>query len=353
MTLPPPTVSPVRRLPAEWEPQSGVLLIWPHAASDWAESLDRVEPVFAAIAATIARFQALLVVCQDIEHREQVLLHLRAAGADLDRVQLSVVETNDTWARDCAAITVLEGENPLLLDFQFNGWGGKFPATADNLLTSRLHAQGRFGNVALETLALILEGGSIESDGQGTILTTSQCLLTPTRNPGWTRSRIEDALQQHLGAERVLWLDHGHLEGDDTDGHIDTLARFCDPSTIAYVACSDPGDPHHAELSAMHAQCSELRQPSGLPYTLVPLPLPDPVFEAGRRLPATYANFLIVNGAVLLPFYDDPMDAVAQERLSSVFSDRVIVGVSCRELLRQGGSLHCLTMQFPKGVLPA
>jgi agmatine/peptidylarginine deiminase len=341
-----------RRLPAEWEPQSGVQLTWPHPGTDWAPRLDVVEPVFAAIGSAIARHESLLVVCQDAEHRAHVLQALAHAGTDLDRVQLGIAPADDTWARDHGPITVLEGGQPLLLDFVFNGWGGKFPAERDNLLTRSLAAQGRFGAVAVQQVELVLEGGSIESDGAGTIMTTSQCLLTPTRNPELSRDEIERMLREQLGADRILWLDHGHLEGDDTDGHIDTLARFCDTATIAYVECSDRTDSQYGELSRMREQLALFRQPTREPYTLLPLPLPAPILDGGRRLAATYANFLVTNGQVLVPVYGDPADAIALARLGAAFPGRSVVGVDCRELIRQGGSLHCLTMQFPLGVLP-
>jgi agmatine/peptidylarginine deiminase len=341
-----------RRLPAEWEPQSGVQLTWPHAQTDWAPRLGAVETVFAAIGAAIARHESLLVVCQDVEHRSHVLAQLSRAGADLDRVQLGIAPADDTWARDHGPITVIEQGRPLLLDFQFNGWGGKFSAAQDNLLSRNLAAQGRFGTVPVEEIDLVLEGGSIESDGAGTLLTTRQCLLNPTRNPGLSQDEIEQRLRAHLGSGRVLWLAHGHIEGDDTDGHIDTLARFCDATTIAHVICEDPGDPQHAELAQMVDELARLRTLEGQPYKLIPLPLPAAIFEGGQRLPATHANFLVINGAVLVPVYDDPADAVAIERLSAAFPARTVVGIDCRELIRQGGSLHCLTMQFPSGVLP-
>jgi agmatine/peptidylarginine deiminase len=341
-----------RRLPAEWEPQSGVQLTWPHAGTDWASRLDAVEPVFAAIGSAIARHESLLAVCQDTDHRAHVLQLLTRAGADLDRVQLGIAPADDTWARDHGPITVLEDGQPLLLDFIFNGWGGKFPAERDNLLTRSLATQGRFGAVPVQQVDLVLEGGSIESDGAGTIMTTSQCLLTPTRNPNLSREAIERMLREQLGADRILWLDHGHLEGDDTDGHIDTLARFCDATTIAYVECSDGADSQYAELSRMAEQLALFRQSTGEPYTLLPLPLPAPILDEGRRLAATYANFLVTNGQVLVPVYEDPADAVALERLGAAFPGRSVVGIDCRELIRQGGSLHCLTMQFPLGVLP-
>jgi len=340
------------RLPAEWEPQSGVQLTWPHAKTDWAPRLDAVEPVFAAIGAAIARHESLLVVCQDTDHRSHVLSHLTRAGADLDRVQLGIAAADDTWARDHGPITVIEEDQPLLLDFLFNGWGGKFPADQDNLLTRNLAAQGRFGSVPVREVDFVLEGGSIESDGAGTLLTTRRCLLAPTRNPNLSQEAIEQQLREHLGATRVLWLEHGQLEGDDTDGHIDTLARFCGPATIAHVDCDDPGDPQHSELTRMVEELGLLETPEGEPYQRIPLPLPAPIFDGGQRLPATYANFLIINDAVLVPVYDDPADAIALERLGAAFPGRTVVGIDCRELIRQGGSLHCLTMQFPAGVLP-
>lgn len=346
------TPAVARRLPAEWEPQSGVQLTWPHPGMDWAERLEAVEPVFATIGAAIARRESLLVVCQDTDHRAHVLACLTGAGADLDRVQLGIAPADDTWARDHGPITVIDCSHPVLLDFVFNGWGGKFPAERDNLLTRTLAAQGRFGAVAVRHLDLVLEGGSIESDGAGTLLTTSQCLLSSTRNPGLTREGIEGRLRAHLGAERVLWLDHGWLEGDDTDGHIDTLARFCSPDTIAFVRCDDPADPQQPGLMRMEEQLSTFCTPAGEPYRLLPLPLPSPVVVDGRRLPATYANFLVINDAVLVPVYEDPADAEALARIGAAFADRSVVGIDCRELIRQGGSLHCLTMQFPAGVLP-
>lgn len=341
-----------RRLPAEWEHQSGVQITWPHADTDWADRLSAVEPVFAGIGAAISRRESLLVVCRDTGHRAHVLQRLSEAGAQLDRVQLGIAPSDDTWARDHGPVTVIENGQPLLLDFAFNGWGGKFPAERDNLLTHSLVSQGRFGTVPVEHVDFVLEGGSIESDGRGTLLTTSQCLLTPTRNPGLGRNEVEQRLRAYLGVQRFLWLDHGELEGDDTDGHIDTLARFCDPGTIAHVECSDKKDPQYLALTEMKNQLRKLRQETGEPYRLIPLPMPAAVFADGRRLPATHANFLVINEAVLLPVYGDPADAVAIERLAAAFPDRRIEPIDCREIIRQGGSLHCLTMQFPQGVLP-
>ena len=340
-------------LPPEWAPQSGVMLTWPHAQSDWAPVLHAVEPVFTAITAAIARYELALIACHDESVRAQVASQLHAAGVPDARVRLYVAPANDTWARDHGPITVLCRSEPTLLDFEFNGWGGKYPCELDNLITRRLHAQGAFGDAPLETVQLVLEGGSIEVDGQGTLLTTTRCLLSSTRNPGRTRAQIETLLAALLGITRFLWLDNGYLAGDDTDSHIDTLARLCDADTIAYVACDDPADEHYAELQAMQKELQAFRTASGRPYRLVALPWPRARFDDdGARLPATYANFLIINDAVLVPVYDDPADVAALARVRSCFPGREVIGIDCLPLIYQHGSLHCVTMQLPAGVVP-
>jgi agmatine deiminase len=347
-----PTKSCRQFLPPEWAPQSGVQLTWPHTGSDWAPILDEVEPVFVAIAAATARFEQTVIACHDEAVRTRVTGLLKAANVPASRAHLHAAPANDTWARDHGPITVLCRNEPTLLDFGFNGWGGKYPHDLDNQITRALHAQGAFGDTPIEYIDLILEGGSIEVDGQGTLLTTERCLLAPTRNPGLTRNRIEEMLGKLLGITRYLWLKNGYLAGDDTDSHIDTLARLCDAQTIAYVSCDDPADEHYTELKAMEAELKAFRTTSGQPYRLVPLPWPRPKLDdAGARMPATYANFLIINGAVLVPTYRDPADALALERLQGCFPDREIIGIDCLPLIRQHGSLHCVTMQLPAGVL--
>ena len=328
------------------------MLTWPHAQSDWAPILHKVEPVFTAIAAAIARSETVLIACHDETVRAQVATRLRSAGIPDTRLRLYVAPANDTWARDHGPIAVLCQGETTLLDFGFNGWGGKYAHDLDNLITRRLHTQGAFGDAPLETVDLILEGGSIEVDGQGTLLTTTRCLLSATRNPGRTRVQIEAELAARLGLTRFLWLEHGYLAGDDTDSHIDTLARLCDTNTIAYVACDDPADEHYAELQAMERELQAFRTPAGAPYRLVALPWPRARFDdEGARMPATYANFLIINNAVLVPTYDDPADHAALERLQGCFPGREIIGIDCLPLIYQHGSLHCVTMQLPAEVL--
>lgn len=335
------------RLPAEWEPQSGVMLTWPHPATDWAERLGAVNPVFAAIGREIAARERLLSVCHSPVHARQVRDLLQNAGARPDRLLFALAENNDSWARDHGPLTTLAHGRALLNDFVFNGWGGKFEAALDTLVTARLHAAGAFADAPLSSYALVLEGGAIETDGQGTLLATRSSVISDSRNPGRNQERIERDLSDWLGFDRFLWLDHGDISGDDTDGHIDTLARFADPETILY-ATAPAGDPDHAGLAAMAAQLETLRRRDGRPYRLLPLPFPGVHHDAdGRRLPATYANFLILNCAVLLPVYDVPADAEAIAVLDAAFPGRTIAPIDCRPIIEQSGSLHCLTMQFP------
>ncbi len=336
------------RLPAEWEPQSGVLLTWPEDRGDWAGLLPRVEPGLAAMAAEISHRERLIVACADIE---RVCARLSDANVTMDRANVYPVPSNDIWARDHAPITVIERGQPCLLDFAFNGWGLKYPAVDDNLVSRRLANAGAF-SAPMYTVGLVLEGGSIESDGAGTLLTTAQCLLSPNRNPHLGRAEIESELRKHLGVKRVLWLEHGHLDGDDTDAHIDTLVRFCSPTTLAYAAPGDARGDQADSLRAMEKELRALRTAEGAPYELVPLPMPKPLHnDAGEPLPATYANFLILNGAVLVPTYSDPRDEEALTTLKSLFPGREAIPIDATGLVLQYGALHCASMQFPEGVL--
>jgi len=328
------------------------MLTWPHVHSDWAPHLAEVEAVFVELARHIAAHEKVVIVCFDVAHRKHVEQQLRLAGVADTRLVFALAASNDTWARDHGPIGVVCRNRPLLLDFGFNGWGGKFPAALDDAVSRQLAQYGTFRNTPVETVDLVLEGGSIDVDGSGSLLTTARCLLAPTRNPELNREAIERQLADWLGVTRVLWLHHGYLAGDDTDSHIDTLARFCDVNTIAYVACDDPADEHYAELAAMEAELRALRTLTGEPYRLVSLPWPYARHdEHNQRMPATYANFLIINGAVLVPAYDDPADLIAQECLRACFPGRRIISIPCLPLIRQHGSLHCVTMQLPAGVL--
>jgi agmatine/peptidylarginine deiminase len=332
------------KLPAEWAPQDAVMLTWPHVATDWKDNLDEVIPCFVSIAKEILQQENLLIVCPSAEEVKQAL-----GEADYSRISFREMPTNDTWARDHGPISIFVNEIPYLLDFTFNGWGLKFPANHDNQITRKLYESKAFSPETnyQSMLQMVLEGGSIESDGEGTLLTTTQCLLSENRNEYKSKAEIADYLGMIFGVQRVLWLNHGYLAGDDTDSHVDTLARFCDKNTIAYVQCADESDAHFAELSLMEKELQKFCTSEGAPYRLIPLPMADPVYFDDERLPATYANFLIINGAVLLPFYDSPLDEMARKKLQEAFPDREIIGIDCRPLIKQHGSLHCVTMQIP------
>ncbi len=345
------------QLPAEWSPQAAVMLTWPHADTDWAEQLTEVEQVYVNLARAICAYELLLVACHDEQVRQRVATQLAQADIPASQYQLYLAPCNDTWARDHGPLCIYANGQRQLLDFQFNAWGNKYSANLDNFITRQLHQAGAFASSPLHTLAFVLEGGSIESDGQGTLLTTRNCLLSPERNSALNQAQIEHFLRQHLGVERILWLQAGNLSGDDTDSHIDTLARFCDTHSIAYVACDDEKDEHFAPLQAMEAELKSFRQANGEPYRLFALPLPAPKFNAeGQRLPATYANFLILNTvqgatqrrAVLMPTYRDAADALALQTLATAFPGHAIIGVDCLPLIHQFGSLHCVTMQIPR-----
>ncbi len=335
-------------LPAEWAPQSGIQLTWPHAGTDWAHMLTEVQACFATIAREIAQRELLLIVTPEPEEVKKQI----SATVNMQNVRFMECETNDTWARDHGAITMLDAEGASLLDFMFNGWGLKFASDKDNLITRQAVESGFLNGRYVNRLGFVLEGGSIESDGLGTLLTTSECLLSPNRNGQMGRDEIEEYLCSLFHLKQVLWLDHGYLAGDDTDSHVDTLARLCSPDTIAYVQCNDTQDEHYEALHQMEEQLKTFRTLDGTPYRLLALPMADKIEEEGERLPATYANFLIMNDAVLYPIYRQPEnDQRAKEVLQAAFPHHEIVGVDCCALIKQHGSLHCVTMQYPVGII--
>jgi agmatine/peptidylarginine deiminase len=332
------------RFPAEWAQQSAILIAWPHHTGDFSNRLESVEQSYRFIANTISQHQGLFIVCKDDSHQQ----HIRNLLGENAAIQFVQADVNDIWVRDTVFLTVEKDGVTVLLNFKFNGWGEKYPHDKDNALNDKLLNSQSFKGANTVNIDFILEGGSVESDGLGTVMTTQQCLLNPNRNHALSQQQIEQALQAHLGASRVLWLDQPNLTGDDTDAHIDTLARFCSADTIAYTSCDDHQDPHYASLKNMEAQLQAFRTANGEPYQLVALPMPKPIFdEEGQCLPANYANFLIINNAVLVPVYDDTNDDVALQRLAACFPDRKIIATPCRPLVHQYGSLHCMTMQFP------
>jgi agmatine/peptidylarginine deiminase len=337
------------RFPAEWEPQSAILIAWPHAETDWADRLGEVEETYIALVAAITRFEPVLICVADDDLQTYAEARLRSARVDLSRVRFVPAEYDDTWLRDSGPISLRDGSGFRLLDFRFTGWGGKFEASRDDQLIEHLDESGTFLNSARQPIDFALEGGAIETDGEGTLLSTWQCLRE--RHPTASREEVTRRLASWLHQDRVLWLDHGYLEGDDTDAHIDTLARFAGPDAIVFQACDDPSDSHHAELKAMADEIAALRTREGKSYRLFPLPWAKPIVDEGRRLAASYANFLIINGAVLMPAYGDEADSRAQAVLAEAFPDREVIAVPCRPLIWQNGSLHCITMQLPSGLV--
>lgn len=337
-------------LPSEWHPQSAIQLTWPDATTDWNSVLDQALECYVSIAKIISQNQKLIIVCNDPKTTKTFL-----KDCNTNNISLVQAKINDTWARDHGFISVFKNNTPHLLDFGFNGWGNKFYAKDDNNINRIIYEKNVFNSKSkyIDQNHFILEGGSIESDGEGTILTTSACLLSETRNPNYTKTGIENHLKETLGAKQILWLDHGYLSGDDTDSHIDTLARFCAADTIAYVKCTDSLDEHYIALAQMENELKSFRQLSGKPYKLIPLPMAQAVYDSddNHRLPATYANFLIINKAVLLPIYNTTTDKAAIEAMAQAFPKREIIPVDCSILIKQHGSLHCISMQFPEGVL--
>ena len=333
---------------AEWASQSAVLLTWPHPDTDWKYILDEVVACFSSIAKEIIKQEKLIIVCRSIDEVKKFL-----GKVDYSNIIFREICSNDTWARDHGPITIFVNDIPYILDFTFNGWGLKFPANHDNRITRQLFESKVFSSETIYSnmLHVVLEGGSIESDGEGTILTTSQCLLSVNRNDYKSKEEIADYFSMIFGAKRILWLNHGYLAGDDTDSHIDTLARFCDSETIAYVQCSDQKDEHFKELFRMEDELRRFKTIDGKPYRLIPLPMARAVCFEVERLPATYANFLIINEAVLVPFYNSPLDEIAKQQLQTAFPNREIIGIDCSSLIKQHGSLHCVTMQLPAGVV--
>ncbi len=344
-----------RCLPAEWEPQSLVMLTWPHQATDWAPYLKEITETYVKMADAITRYEQLVIATP---HPIQVgaMLSGRLTPEQMTRVYICFCKTNDTWARDHGPITLRSDDGKLtMLDFRFNGWGEKFEATLDNNVTRTLHEDGAFDTETKGTPRLadnddfVLEGGAIESDGKGTIMTTECCLMAPNRNQPMDKEDIEEELRFRLKAKRIIWLKHGSLIGDDTDGHIDTIVRLAPNDTLLYNKCTDENDEQYADFVALEEELKELRTLDGKPYKLIPLPQPDAIYDEGERLPATYANFLIINGAVLVPTYNqEEKDKEACEAIKKSFPDREIIPIDSRTIVRQHGSIHCCTMQVPE-----
>lgn len=334
-----------RSFAAEWDEQDAILIAWPHVGTDWAYMLDEVTACYVELSHAILQDnERLVIVAPDANEVRQAL----GPGIDWQRIDIVELPTNDTWVRDYGPITVWHNGQTALADFTFNAWGMKFAADCDNLVTSRLHEHGIFKMPLINWRDLVLEGGSIETDGNGTVMTTTCCLTAPNRNDAMSREHLEQELLERLGCVKMLWLDYGQLTGDDTDGHIDTLARFAPGGIILYTGCDDPNDEHFGPLMQMEEQLKQFTDADGNHYHLIKLPLPNATYDEISRLPATYANFLVMNHQVLVPLYGQAEnDVLACQLIGEAFPGRKIVGIDCRALICQHGSLHCATMQLP------
>jgi len=328
------------RLKAEWERQNAVVMALPNKNTDWANSnLEGAIANIVRIAQAIAFYQMVYMLCDDAKKAKEYF----CSTANIIFIEAPY---NDTWTRDYIALSAVEKNRDILLDFKFNGWGGKFEASLDNKVSKFLHSKGFFGRAKLKSFEFELEGGAIESDGEGTLLTTKSCLLNKNRNGGLSQSEAEEFLSKNLGAKKVLWVENSYLEGDDTDGHIDMLARFVNRDTIAYLKCQDSQDSHYKSLLELEKELKSFKTIDGKPYNLVPLPFTKPIYDkSGNRLPSSYANFLITNKALIFPTYKSSKDKIAQETFKKLFPNKEVIPIPCLNLIEQGGSLHCSTMQ--------
>ena len=334
------------RMPAEWEPQEAVWFSWPHRRATWPRNFRPIPAKFAEIAAVASRFEKVRInVPKALQARAHSLV--ARAGAEGANVEFFDHPTNDAWCRDHGPIFVKNDRTGevAVTDWRYNAWGGKYPPfDKDDAIPGRIARRlglRRFSN------GMVLEGDSIDVNGQGLLLTTEACLLNPNRNPGLTRSGIEQNLRDFLGVRTILWLGEG-IAGDDTDGHVDDLSRFFRPDGILAAVESDPRDVNHRALQENLERLRGLRTPKGRSFRVVELPMPRVCARDGRRLPATYANFLVLNGAVLMPSFRQPRrDSAAAEILAGCFPGRQIVPVDCLELVLGLGTLHCISQQQP------
>lgn len=337
------------RMPAEWAPHEGTWLSWPHSRATWPGCFDLVEPALVAAVRALAESENVHVNVLDADHERHVR-GLLAGAVPPERVRLHRIPTNDAWVRDHGAIFVTRAASaadaaPMLaLDFDYNAWGGKYPPYDLDALAAARMAEAL--GVPRYAPGLVLEGGSVDVNGAGALVTTEQCLLNRNRNPTWSREAIEHALCACFGVERILWLGEG-IEGDDTDGHVDDLTRFVSENAVVTVVERDRRDPNFAPLEANRERLAALAGSADFPFEVLELPMPAPLYNAGERLPASYANFYVANGCVLMPAFDCPADAHAGDVLRACFPSRHIVPVDCRALVAGLGALHCLTQQVP------
>ncbi|EGK7562616.1 agamatine deiminase [Campylobacter coli] len=318
----------------EWNEQEYLMLSLPHKKSDWKPYLEEIVQAYKEFVRAASEFQKVLLIAPSKSDF--------VPFENMTNVEFFICDTNDTWIRDFGAIDILEDNRLKALDFTFNAWGNKFQSELDNEVNSKLFKE-KFKE-KLTKIDFILEGGSIDFNGEGVMLTSSNCLLNENRNSHLDKSQIEAKLKEIFGLKQIIWLENGFIKGDDTDHHIDTLARFIDKDIIAYSICEDEEDEHYIPLQKMKKEL----EATG--FNLIELPLPKPLYYEGRRLGATYANFVFVNDALIMPFYKDENDEIISQRLAKALPERKIIGVDARVFLRQNGSLHCSCQNRFKGL---
>jgi agmatine deiminase len=334
------------RMPAEWEPHQATWLSWPHKRDSWPGHFEPVEPAYTEIVRGLAACERVHINVLDAAHERHVGKLLEKAGVSGD-ILFHRFPTNDAWCRDHGAIFVVRGGKDAALaavDCDFNAWGGKYPPfDLDNRIPEQMAA---VLGIPRFRAGMILEGGSIDVNGAGAMLTTEQCLLNANRNPSMTRAGIEERLRRLFGVAQVLWLGDG-IVGDDTDGHVDDLTRFVARDTVITVVADERDPENRPQLSGNRDRLGTMRLADGTPLKVIELPMPSPKFCEGQRLPASYANFYIANGAVLLPTFRDPMDAEAARILAPLFPDRRVIPIDCLDIVYGLGTIHCLTQQVP------
>jgi agmatine deiminase len=340
------------RMPAEWEPHEATWLGWPHELTDWPGKFAPIPWAFAEIVRHLARVERVNLLVENRAAESRVKAMLRKAGASLDAATFFHVPTDRGWMRDSGPIAVAEesGEG-VLLNFAFNGWAKYDDYKKDAKVVARMKSKLKRRVILPEHKGrrVVLEGGSVDVNGRGTLLTTEECLLSKVqeRNPGFTREDYAEVFREYLGVTNLLWLANG-IAGDDTHGHVDDLARFVDSSTVVTVVEDDPAEANHRPLMENLVRLRAMKDQDGRPLRVETLPMPEPVWFDGQRLPASYANFYIANKIVLVPTFNDPADRVALDKLAALFPSRAIVPIYCRDLVLGLGTIHCMTQQLPK-----
>ncbi len=336
------------RMPAEWEPHEATWLSWPHKEASWPGKFEPVPAVFAGLTKRLTASELVRINVADEDFAERVRVELRKARVDLSRVSFHFNPTNDAWCRDHGPMYVVrerDGQRERAInDWGYNAWGNKYPPyDLDDVVPTRI---AREFNEPLFTPNIVMEGGSLDVNGKGTLLTTESCLLNPNRNPHLTKAQIEQYLRDYLGVTHFLWLGDG-IVGDDTDGHIDDLTRFVSADTIVTVIEEDPDDENYKPLKENYERLQTMRDQDGQPFRIVTMPMPGALYFDDQRLPASYANFYIANQSVLVPTYRHANDARALATLQSLFPTRQVIGIDCTDLIWGLGAIHCVTQQQP------